>query len=77
MRNNKAMDRSSGLPVKLARPAQRALSNAGITTLKQLSTFSEKEITELHGIGNHAMAAIKKALIENGISFSKDKKLKK
>lgn len=77
MRNSKAKEKSSGLPVKLARPAQRALSNAGITTLKQLSTFSEKEITELHGIGQNAMAAIKRALIENGMSFSKDKKLKK
>jgi DNA-directed RNA polymerase alpha subunit len=77
MRNNKAKEKSSGLPVKLARPARRALTNAGIATLKQLSTFSEKDITELHGIGNYEMAAIKQALIENGVSFSKDKKLKK
>jgi DNA-directed RNA polymerase alpha subunit len=77
MRNNKTKEKNSDLRVKLAPPAQRAIRNAGITTLKQLSAFSEKEITELHGIGNHAMTAIKQALIENGMSFSKDKKLKK
>ncbi|MEI9912592.1 MAG: hypothetical protein WDO71_24895 [Bacteroidota bacterium] len=76
MPNNKTKEKNSGLPVKLARPARRALAHAGIKTLKQLSTFREKDITGLHRIANHAMV-IKQALIEKGMSFSKDTKLKK
>ena len=58
------------LPVKLAKPAQRALSNAGITSLRQLSEFSEQEISALHGIGQDALRKIREALRENGLSFS-------
>ncbi len=54
---------------RLARPAQRAIQNAGITTLEQLSNFSEKEISALHGIGKNAMSTIKAALKENGLSL--------
>lgn len=32
----------------LAAPARRALENKGITSLEQLSKFSEKEILQLH-----------------------------
>lgn len=62
------------LPVKLAKPAQRALQGAGITTLKQLSGKSEEEISKLHGIGKNAIQEIKKTLIENGLSFAQKKK---
>lgn len=58
------------IPVNLAKPAQRALSAAGITTLKQLSGLSEKELSLLHGIGPNAIRQIKKALQENGLSFA-------
>ena len=67
------MEENAILPVKLASPARRALANAGITTLKQLSKFTEHEIAGFHGIGQNAITAIKKALLENGMSFSKDK----
>ncbi|MDF2892094.1 MAG: hypothetical protein K0R80_2461 [Clostridia bacterium] len=60
---------------KLAKPAQRAIQNAGITTIEQISEYSEKEFLELHGIGKNAMSIIKLALDENGLSFSdKDNK---
>jgi DNA-directed RNA polymerase alpha subunit len=55
---------------KLARPAQRAIQNAGITTLEQLSKLSEEEVFALHGIGKNAMAIIKLTLKENGLSFT-------
>jgi predicted RecB family nuclease len=35
----------------LAAPARRALENKGLTTLQQLSKFSEEEILQLHGMG--------------------------
>lgn len=55
---------------KLAKPAQRAIQNAGITTIEQLSGYSEKEITELHGIGKNAMVNIKQTLKEYGLTFA-------
>lgn len=58
------------LPVKLAKPAQRALQNAGITSFRQLSKLREEEVLALHGIGQNALTQLKKALIENGLSFS-------
>ena len=54
---------------KLSAPAQRALADAGIQNLKQLTRFSEKEIKELHGIGPNAISALRLALKEKGLSF--------
>jgi len=65
---------TGSFPIKLAKPAQRALAGAGITTLKQLSKLSEKEFSALHGIGQNAIQQIKKALSENGLSFDNKKK---
>jgi DNA-directed RNA polymerase alpha subunit len=56
---------------KLAKPAQRAILSAGITTIEQLSEYSEKEIYELYGIGKNAMNIIKQILNENGLSLVK------
>ena len=58
------------LPVKLSQPAQRALAAAGIQSLEQVSRFSEKEISKLHGIGPNALALLHQALEEKGLSFS-------
>jgi DNA-directed RNA polymerase alpha subunit len=71
MKDNKT---GKSLPVKLAKPAHRALDNAGITTLKQLSRLTEKEVSHLHGIGQNAIQEIKKALANNGLSFAQKKK---
>jgi DNA-directed RNA polymerase alpha subunit len=76
-KNKMPIENNSDLPVKLASPARRALVAAGITTLQQLSRFSEKEIAALHGIGQNALAEIKQALIKNKLSFSKNKETKK
>ncbi len=53
----------------LAAPARRALENKGITTLLQLTKFSEAEILQLHGMGQSTIPILKKALTENGFSF--------
>jgi DNA-directed RNA polymerase alpha subunit len=58
---------------KLAKPAQRAIQNEGITTIEQLSKYSEKEFSELHGIGKNAINVIKRTMDENGITFSQKK----
>lgn len=48
----------------LAAPARRALENNGITTLKQLSKFTEKEILKFHGMGKSSIPKLKQALKE-------------
>jgi hypothetical protein len=45
------MKKEEQFETKLSAPALRALANAGITGLKQLASYSEKEIATLHGIG--------------------------
>ena len=65
---------TDSFPLKLAKPAQRALSEAGITTLKQLSKLSEEELSLLHGIGQNAIQQIKKALRDNRLSFTHKEK---
>ena len=54
---------------ELSAPAQRALLSAKITTLQKLSTFSEKEILELHGIGPKSIPTLKHALNEKRLEF--------
>lgn len=58
------------LPAKLSKPAQRALANAGIKSLKQLSGFTESEIKKLHGIGPDALKKIDAAFKEKGLKYS-------
>ena len=60
----------SNLPIKLARPARRALAQAGISRLEQLTGFTEAQIAALHGIGPNALQQLRQALAENGLSFS-------
>jgi hypothetical protein len=37
--------------------------------LKKLSTYTEKDILKLHGMGKASMPVLKKALAEEGLSF--------
>jgi len=65
--------KSEGDLPKLAAPAQRALADAGIQSLKQLSSFSESEIRGLHGIGPNALRELRRALKTNGLRFAQRK----
>ena len=67
----------SDLPAKLGAPAERALGNAGIKNLKQLTKFTEAEIKQLHGVGPNAIGKLREALDARGWSIAKEKKLKK
>ena len=53
----------------LSAPARRALENNGITTLQQLSTFTEKEILQFHGMGPASLPKLRTALQANGLTF--------
>ena len=59
---------------KLAQPAVRALSEAGICSLKQLTGYGEAEIRQLHGIGPHALEKLRAALAVQGLTFQGDEK---
>jgi DNA-directed RNA polymerase alpha subunit len=54
---------------KVPQPAARALSQAGITNLEQLTKVSEKELLELHGMGPNAVERIKAALADRGLAL--------
>jgi DNA-directed RNA polymerase alpha subunit len=58
------------LPPKLAKPALRALSGAGITYLEQLTEITVFDLTKLHGMGPKAMKELRMALNEKGLSFA-------
>lgn len=45
-------------PEKIGAPALRALSNAGIKKLKELSKYSKTELLALHGFGPKALKLI-------------------
>ena len=61
---------SSDLP-KLAAPAMRALVGAGLISLAKLAKMREADVMALHGMGPNAMASIKTAMKEKGLSFAK------
>ncbi|HYX35627.1 MAG TPA: DUF1801 domain-containing protein [Oligoflexus sp.] len=61
----------------LSKPAIRALKAAGITSLKKLSRYSEKEILALHGIGPAAIPILRAALKKDGLLFKSIEKATK
>jgi len=61
----------NGFLALLAAPARRALENHGVSSVQRLSTYTEKEILQLHGMGPKSMPILKAALEEKGLSFRK------
>lgn len=58
----------------LSAPARRALENNGITTLHQLSAFTEKDILQLHGLGPSSIPRLLEALKAHGLTFKNSSK---
>ena len=63
----------SDLPIELARPAQRALHEAGYLRLEQLTKVSETELKQLHGLGPNDIKKLRHALDAKGLSFADGK----
>lgn len=61
----------NGFLALLSAPARRALASKGITSLKTLSAFCEKEILALHGVGPSSIPLLKSALKKEKLSFKK------
>jgi DNA-directed RNA polymerase alpha subunit len=55
----------------LSAPARRALENNGVTSLEELSTYSEKDILKFHGMGPASLPKLRSALKESQLSFKK------
>jgi hypothetical protein len=55
---------------QLAKPAQRAILNAGITSLEQIANTPVTDFLKLHGIGQNALGKTRAVLREQGLSFS-------
>lgn len=53
----------------LSAPARRALENKGISSLKALSTFTSKELLQLHGLGPSSIPKLHKLLTDAGLNF--------
>src|SRR3954470_14601547 len=57
-------------PNGLALPVLRALADAGYEHLEQLSTATEASLLSLHGFGPNALARLRAAIQELGLSFA-------
>jgi len=53
----------------LSAPARRALENAGINTLEQLSEWTERDLLKLHGMGKSSIPKLREALEEEGLKL--------
>ena len=68
-KNKSASEALDEWPLKPDNPARRALREAGITDLKQLTGFSEAELLKLHGVGPKAIRMLREALAQRGLAF--------
>ncbi len=59
----------SDFPEKISAPALRALLNAKITKLSNLAKFTEKEISEFHGMGPKALGQLKVEMKKRKLAF--------
>lgn len=62
-------DDDSDLPW-IGRPARDALAVEGVTRLAHLSSWTEKDLLALHGVGPKAIRLLRPAMDEAGISFA-------
>jgi DNA-directed RNA polymerase alpha subunit len=57
------------LPDNLGQPALRALRSAGITRIDQLTSWSQRELLALHGLGPKAIRTIVATLHDRGLGL--------
>lgn len=61
-----------GFLSKISAPARRALEREDIISIEKLSTFTEKEILSLHGMGKSTIPKLYEALTKAGLVFKKE-----
>ena len=55
----------------LSAPARRAVEEEGISDLKKLAQWTEKEVLALHGVGPASLPVLREALTQEGLEFKK------
>ncbi|MES2307026.1 MAG: DNA-binding protein [Gemmatimonadota bacterium] len=60
---------AAAFPRGVSGPALRALHNAEIASMAQLTQWREADLTRLHGMGPKVMGILKAALAEQGKSL--------
>ena len=55
---------------KTGAPADRALANAGIHTLNDLTRWREADLLAMHGFGPKALRILREALEQAGLRFA-------
>lgn len=63
------MTSPDGFPRAIGRPATGALLAAGCTDLAQLDGMTEAELLAMHGVGPKAVAVLREALAQRGLSL--------
>lgn len=58
----------------ISAPARRALENRGIDSLGKFALMSEKELLQLHGIGESVVSKLQVLLAEKNLSFGENLK---
>lgn len=61
-------------PPGLSQPAIRALLGVGCRRLEDVTRFSAKELSKLHGMGPRGIAVLRSALAEKGLAFAGQEK---
>jgi len=65
---------TDGFLSQLSSPARNALLHyLQIDTLEKLSTYTEKEILALHGMGKASVPILRKAIKEKGLKFKDER----
>ena len=64
-----AVDDRIAETVKLSRPAQRALAEAGIVTFADLAGWLRKDVAALHGIGPKSFVELDPAMAARGLDY--------
>jgi DNA-directed RNA polymerase alpha subunit len=70
----KLKEPATGFLALLSNPARNSLLHHGIDTIEKLSSYTEKEILKIHGIGKASLPAFRKSLEEKGLSFKQNEK---
>lgn len=65
----KLKEPASGFLALLSSPARNALLHHGIDNIQKLSSYTEREILKIHGIGKASLPVFRKSLEEKGLSF--------
>lgn len=72
----KLKEPASGFLALLSNPARNALLHHGIDTIQKLSSYTEKEILNIHGIGKASLPVFRKELEKQGLSFKQNEESK-